>query len=289
MKPYRVPQLAKKYVDYDMIQNHTQLPAFPDSRLHLLQAFLSETSFYAEKAELFALVLSLLQLGLDTHDEIDVEDGSRSEREMRSRQLKVLAGDYFSGRFYQLLAQAGEIAMIAKISQAVCEVNGLKITLYLRMQQAVMQADDYLSSMVQLKSGLFLAFQDLLEGAAALYWTELLHALSRCEIVLEELARSKVPALFHQSWAYWHVLQVGTLEEQQTLEGQQIEAGFISGLYNKYDIHAKLAALLQQAVEDVQMIAAKLESDKLVQELQHITDAVLYKIAGFAPALNETR
>ncbi|WP_341278168.1 heptaprenyl diphosphate synthase component 1 [Paenibacillus sp. FSL H8-0537] len=289
MKPYRVPQLAKKYVDYDMIQNHTQLPAFPDSRLHLLQAFLSETRSYAEKAELFALVLSLVQLGLDTHDEIDVEDGSRSEREMRSRQLKVLAGDYFSGRFYQLLAQAGEIAMIAKISQAVCEVNGLKITLYLRMQQDAIQADDYFSSMVQLKSGLFLAFQDLLEGTAALYWTELLHALSCCEIVLEELARCKVPARFHQSWAYWHVLQVGTDEEQLALEGPQMDAGFISGLFNQYDIHAKLAVLLQQAVEDVRMIAGKLESDKLIQELQHILDAVLYKIAGFAPALNETR
>ena len=39
MKPYRVPELAEKYLNYDMIQNHTELPNFPDARVHLLYIF----------------------------------------------------------------------------------------------------------------------------------------------------------------------------------------------------------------------------------------------------------
>lgn len=40
MKPYRIPQLAKPYTDYDMIQRHTELPPFSDGRGHLLYIFL---------------------------------------------------------------------------------------------------------------------------------------------------------------------------------------------------------------------------------------------------------
>lgn len=30
MKPYCIPQLAKPYTDYDMIQKHTDLPPFSE-------------------------------------------------------------------------------------------------------------------------------------------------------------------------------------------------------------------------------------------------------------------
>ena len=47
----------------------------------------------------------------------------KEKKAARSRQLKVLAGDYFSSRFYHLLAQAGQIEMIKQLSNAICEVN----------------------------------------------------------------------------------------------------------------------------------------------------------------------
>ena len=93
MKPYRVPELAEKYINYDMIQNHTELPGFPDARVHLLYIFLMDSGRnIAGHEELYALVTSLVQVGLDTHESIDVTEGNQGEAMMRSRQLKVLAG-----------------------------------------------------------------------------------------------------------------------------------------------------------------------------------------------------
>ena len=63
-------------------------------------------------SELFTLATSLVQLGLDTHDLVTASNDVKEKKAARSRQLKVLAGDYFSARFYHLLAQAGQIDMI---------------------------------------------------------------------------------------------------------------------------------------------------------------------------------
>ena len=68
-------------------------------------------------------------MGLDLHERVSVEP-ERAEQGMRSRQLFVLAGDYFSSLFYRFLAERGEIRTISRLSEAVCEVNEAKMELY---------------------------------------------------------------------------------------------------------------------------------------------------------------
>lgn len=96
----RIPQLIHKYTGHDMIQTYTELPAFPDSRIRLLVACMKASGISPANQDLYASVVSLVQMGLDTHDLIDTHTGHQSETEMRSRQIKVLGGDYFSSRFY---------------------------------------------------------------------------------------------------------------------------------------------------------------------------------------------
>lgn len=215
MKPYRIPELAKKYTDHEMIQTHTELPEFPDSRIRLLFAFLANQRTPLLHSELYSLVAALVQLGMDTHDMIDSDSGHVPEREMRSRQLKVLAGDYFSSRFYHLLAQAGQVDMIRRISEGVCEVNKLKMNLYVKMKQLRVTAEDYLNQCIQLKTELFQAFTDILDDKAVRDWLVLLQGFGRCEVILDELARSEKPERFGGSWGYCHVLDEGSEEEKQ--------------------------------------------------------------------------
>ncbi len=289
MKNYRIPEMTDRYASYDMIQTHTELPPLSDSRLQLLYAVLNRQQSLTKQSELYSLVISLVQLGLDTHDMIDTDTGRRTEQEMRSRQLKVLAGDYFSARFYHLLAQAGQIDMITRISGAVCEVNRLKVSLYTRMRQLKVSAEEYFNDAVQLKSGLFHSFTGLLEGAVSRLWPELLSGVSRCEVVLEELGRCANHERFEQSWAYWHVLQAGTDEERHALASSSPEPGFIAGLIDKYDIRGQLTAKLKQSAEAVKAAAAKLDSEHLKDELAGILDAMLLKLSGAQPALHEMR
>src|SRR5262245_54638125 len=116
MTRYRVPQLAHKYMDHDMIARYTDLPAFPDGRIQLLFATLSQQPQGEEHKELLAVATSLVQMGLDTHDLVDNASGEGGESNlvMRAKQLKVLAGDFFSSRFYHLLSQAGQIDAVRR-------------------------------------------------------------------------------------------------------------------------------------------------------------------------------
>ncbi|MCQ6558038.1 heptaprenyl diphosphate synthase component 1 [Paenibacillus mendelii] len=275
MKPNRIHEMAKKYVDYDMIQKHTELPAFPDTRIRLLFAFLANQRTPLMHSELYSLVVSLVQLGMDTHDGIDSDSGRMNEREMRSRQLKVLAGDYFSSRFFQLLAQAGQIDMIRLISDRVCEVNRLKINLYMRMKQLKLTADDYLNQCVQVKTEVFHSFTGILEEKFVKPWSEVLHGVGRCEAVLDELVKSDSPDTFTGSWGYWHVLSEGTEDEKRKLAERNSEPTFIQALLMKYDIRSQLAEKLKQSAMSIQAAAARLDSDKLVRELMQIGESFM--------------
>ncbi|SFF04883.1 heptaprenyl diphosphate synthase [Paenibacillus catalpae] len=283
MKPYRINELASKYVEYDMIQTYTELPAFPDPRLRLLHAVLNEHGELAPRSELYSLVVSLVQLGMDTHDLIDTEETRRSETEMRARQLKVLAGDYFSSRFYQLLSQAGQISMVSKISAAVCEVNRLKMDLYIKMQQSQLKAEEYLNRLTELKSEMFQLFTGMMEGAFVKLWPEMLQDVSRCETVLDEMDRFESPSRFYQSWAYWHVMQEGTPEEQQSLSHKP-EHSLIHDLRGKYELQSRLVSKLKAAADSLRHSAAKLESEQLKKVIQDLADSFLEKMAAHTRA-----
>ncbi|MFD0586899.1 heptaprenyl diphosphate synthase component 1 [Paenibacillus sp. GCM10027627] len=289
MTTYRIPELSHHYAKHDMIQAHTELPPLADPRARMLFAFLNQQGKAPDKSELYTLVVALVQLGLDTHDLLDTETAQRTEREMRSRQLKVLAGDFFSARFYQLLAAAGQIEMITRISNAVCEVNRLKVNLYVRMRSQRLAADDYFNGAVQLKGELFHHFSEMLEGAASRLWPELLQGVSRCEVAMEELDRCDDWNRFEKGWAYWHLLQAGTEEERQRILSTPADGGFIRTLIHKYDIKSQLAAKAKQAADSVIGAAGKLESDLLIRELSSIVGNLTGKLAGNIPALNETR
>ncbi|MEK3881457.1 heptaprenyl diphosphate synthase component 1 [Paenibacillus sp. PL2-23] len=290
MTTYRISDMTRQQAKHDMIDKHIELPPLAEPRARMLFAFLNQQGpTAAANSELYTLVVTLVQLGMDTHDLIDTETTHRSEREMRSRQLKVLAGDFFSARFYQLLANAGQIDMIASISSAVCEVNRLKVNLYTRMRGLRVTAEDYFGYAVQLRSEMFRQFAGMLEGASSRLWPELLHGVSRCEVALDELERCGSDSRFDKSWAYWHILQAGTEEERQALLSETPSSSFIQSLLHKYDIRSQLVAKLKHAAEGMKAAAAKLESDKLQRELASIADAMLARLAGGVPALNETR
>jgi len=285
MNNYRIPEIAKKYVEYDMIVAHTQLPEFPDDRTRLLYMFLDKSSSVQHVSELYSLVTSLVQMGLDTHDLIDAADTALAEKAMRSRQLKVLAGDYYSSRFYQLLSQAGQIETVKLISQAVCDVNRLKMSLYLKMKQLKMSAEEYAAHHIGIKSVLFLPFANMMEGAYSLMWPELMHNLSQCELVIKELERDDSPANFNGSWAFWHVLQNGARDEKKRLRDGALDSVGIRTILMKYKIRDQLTGMLSHSVAQIQAIGQKFDSDGIRRELAKIGEPFQRYLTG--PVLKE--
>lgn len=289
MAKYRIPAIVSTYINHDMIQAHTELPPLAEPRLRLLYAVLNDGGLNQGNSELYTAVVSLVQVGMDTHDLIDTDTRRRSEKEMRSRQLKVLAGDYFSSRFYQLLAHAGQTEMITRLSEAVCEVNRMKVNLYTRMRVMKLTSDDYLGYAIQLKSELFSHFGDKLHGALSRLWPDLLGGITRCEVALDELDRCEDESRFERSWAYWHVLQVGNEEERHMLAEGATDLEFIRNLVNKYEIRTQLGDKLKSGLQAFRAATGKLESANLVHELSQIANQLSNNRGGYMPALNEMR
>lgn len=200
MKSYRIPQLASGYIEYDMIKQYTELPAFPNARVHLLYIFLNKGSRISfDQTELYALVTSLIQIGLDTHETIDTEQGNQAENLMRSRQLKVLAGDYYSSIFYQLLSDVGQIEVITSLSKAICDLNMMKMNHYISMQNSLLSSEQYLVQKVQLNMQLFLSFSPLLQDSVRGLWSFLLHEISLCETIMQELSHNQGACPLHST------------------------------------------------------------------------------------------
>jgi heptaprenyl diphosphate synthase len=273
MNSYRVPQLAKKYTDYDMIRQHTEIPSFPDSRARLLQVFVGRTDEKGHQ-ELYALATSLVQLAMDTHDRIDTISGDRGEQEMRSRQLNVLAGDYLSSRFYQLLAHAGKIEMIGKLSGAVSEVNARKMTLYERMKKLLVSADEYLRETVQLRMQLFLSFTDMIPDKDKPLWNSLLTEFSTCETIAAELNRMRDEQQLLHSYAFWHIYEYGNDEERSHLRQMKIELRAWNAVVLKYSVNEVLLDKLRESIHRIQLMLHE-GGHQDVQEMDAILEPYL--------------
>ncbi|MCD9021204.1 heptaprenyl diphosphate synthase component 1 [Cohnella silvisoli] len=277
MTRMRINQMANKYMNHEMISLHTELPEFPDGRISLLYAVLSHQPAAASQKELLSLVTSLVQMGLDTHDMVDNEPNTAKGGMlgMRAQQLKVLAGDYFSSRFYHLLSQAGQIESIRHISEAVCDINRIKMNFYAKMKQMKLNAEEYLHYGVALKSGLFLSFTGFMSGLYERLWPELVERFSRCEMLLQELRRVEKLSALEGSWGVWHVLQEGTEEDRQALGNRGEDLSLIKSLLHKYEVADKLGALLRQSTGQLQTLLQRLQSDKLLRELQPLIEPFL--------------
>lgn len=285
MKPYRIPQLAKPYTDYDMIQRHTELPPFSDGRGHLLYIFLNHgTPDGAENGELYTLVTTLVQLGLDTHENIDVSPEATSGDPMRSRQLKVLAGDYFSSWFYHLLAKREQIEMVGILSTAIADFNVMKANLYGKMKGMLLSAEQYLRHTVQLNMRLFLSFTPMIEESLAHLWEKLLAEFSHCETICMELKRSGDPASAREGYSFLKLLESATAEERQLLSGENLDLKDWNKLKMKYKCDSLLTDKLHGSLQSIQGLLHSIQDEHLIRELSSALERFFQqmKISGQA-------
>lgn len=276
MNRYQVPEMAKKYINYDMISTHTELPEYSHHRARLLYAFLNKSKLFHKHSELYTLVTSLVQLGLDTHEQVDVEADTYEEKKLRSKQLKVLAGDYFSSRFYQLLSQAGQIDIIRKLSRAICEVNRIKVNLYMKMRQVKLTAEEYLHQSVEMNAKLFLCFSHCMDEFHQKAWPDFLYRFTECELLLEELKRMNKTELFPHSLAYWYLLQEADQQERHIIKDSSKNELVLQRMLEKYNIREKLQQLFQTQMDELQKRITRFESNIGAVELKSLRESLFH-------------
>lgn len=113
----RIEQLKTNI--YNQLHHNTLLKYIEDAKLDEQQLFFLLLPYlngenWDEDLNTSAVTIAIVHASLDEHDKIDEYEATNKEQ-----QLTVLSGDFYSGRYYQLLAETGNILLIREISKGI--------------------------------------------------------------------------------------------------------------------------------------------------------------------------
>lgn len=126
-------------------------PVVDEDKLLLLVSFLEHVKLPLEEIEHYSIPTMLLQVALDTHDK--VTNDMSGECNLTSRQLTVLAGTYYSGLYYRMLAEKQDIEVIRLLAEGVETINDQKIIVY---EQELTEIEQLMESIKKIESSLYL-------------------------------------------------------------------------------------------------------------------------------------
>ncbi|MCP1144272.1 heptaprenyl diphosphate synthase component 1 [Lysinibacillus endophyticus] len=102
------------HVRHRTLLQYTGEPVLDENQLfYLLMPFLNGEK-WNEQIHKSAITVGIVHASLSEHDKIDETNATSKEQ-----QLTVLSGDYYSGRYYEILAQAGNIPLIKQLSEGI--------------------------------------------------------------------------------------------------------------------------------------------------------------------------
>ncbi|WP_285766232.1 heptaprenyl diphosphate synthase component 1 [Peribacillus sp. SI8-4] len=127
----QLKRLIEKKAQHPYLLKFIQKPSLDEDKLLLLWGLFNDLDVKGEKRDQYITSTMLVQIALDTHEIVSNSgEGQELPEVLKNRQLQVLAGDYYSGLYYQVLASVGNVEMIRLLSSAIKKINDNKIILY---------------------------------------------------------------------------------------------------------------------------------------------------------------
>ncbi|MBG9452822.1 heptaprenyl diphosphate synthase [Lysinibacillus sphaericus] len=140
-------------VRHRTLQKYTGVPVLDENQLfYLLVPFLNGEEWQQEEREA-AITVGIVYAALAAHDHIKELDATSKEQ-----QLTVLAGDFYSGRYYEILAKSGNVALIRNLSQGIVQRCEHQIKVYEAEKRTLEQ---WYASITNIESGLISKFFEL--------------------------------------------------------------------------------------------------------------------------------
>lgn len=130
----------------------TEGPFVKEARLFFLLLPFFNGEQWSEKVEASARTVAIVYAALHAHDRVKEEMPISKEQ-----QLTVLAGDFYSGIYYQTLAQTKNIGMVQQLATAIIEVSEKKASFH---DLQVQKPDEVEETARVIESALIRSFYD---------------------------------------------------------------------------------------------------------------------------------
>jgi heptaprenyl diphosphate synthase len=142
-----IEQLKTKirmYLRHRTLHKYTGEPDVREDRLFfLLLPFLNGEN-WTEEIDQSAIAVAVIYSALSAHDQIKELNASS-----KSQQLTVLAGDYYSGMYYRLLAKLSNIELIRTLSIGIIDISEKKSSVYDQIHRTF---DEWMSTIQTIES-----------------------------------------------------------------------------------------------------------------------------------------
>lgn len=115
-------------IDHPTLSRYIQKPNIDHDHIWFLYGMFAENGTYANMDD-YITSICLVHLALETHDLIRLRP-EKNDQERKDRQLTVLAGDFYSAQYYQLLAKQADFPMIKQVSEAIQTINEMKTSFF---------------------------------------------------------------------------------------------------------------------------------------------------------------
>ncbi|KAB8138487.1 hypothetical protein F9U64_04880 [Gracilibacillus oryzae] len=115
-----------KNIKQDYLFMNLEQPDIEEYKLFALHAM---TSHQLQKDH-YIVSTMIVQLALNTHDQIFRSFPQKDKHLIKNQQLTVLAGDFYSGIYYQLLAKAKDISFVRQLAKGINEMTQQKAFVY---------------------------------------------------------------------------------------------------------------------------------------------------------------
>lgn len=164
-------QINKEYI-HPYLAKHFQTPSIDDDKLLLLISVLDQLELSLGQIQNYAISMLLIQIALDIHDFVPNENERNTDKSSRTaQQLMVLAGDYYSGLYYKLLASSKDIAVVQAFARGIKKINEHKVSLF---HQEFSDIESLFASIKTIESSLLIQITGLFNAG---YWNETIESL----------------------------------------------------------------------------------------------------------------
>lgn len=172
-------QQVMDQVSHEVLTRYVEHPPISFLRMKLLYLFLTQLGLAKPMIHRYIVTSSLVQLGLDSHEKIG-QGKEETLQAIRRRQLTVLAGDFFSSKYYYLLARSGDVRGIRQLAKGIEKINEYKMKLY---RETNMDAEVYLHRKTEIEAQLLLSFVEEMACDKKEIWSKFIYQM----ILIEQL------------------------------------------------------------------------------------------------------